>query len=795
MSLGRCIPDMVKRGEIDAARGKRMKDLFDDLETFYGKSMGPDAAAAEASEATLRQLRAEARLKKRQTLLQINRQREAVQDVARFRGKSRYAAVSALLDDDDRAPYRGGNVTTAAQRIEFQMHGRIGEFIERHRNTLLGKPDDPQGLDDVARELAGQASGNERARVFAESLRDTFETLRQRFNSAGGNIRKLDSYALPHRHDALKVRAASKAQWLADITPELDRAKMIDDRTGAPLSDERLAEVLDGIHDTIRTAGLNGEPSTAFRGPGKVASRRAEHRVLHFRDGDAWLRYNAKYGADHSVFNAIMGHIRGMSKDIALMERLGPNPDATVRYLLDAADIAEAKGNDVLVGAVESKSAGRKRAEDLWRYVKGETSVPVVPESVIGRGVLAGTYGARNWNVASMLGSAMISAMSDTHTGVLARKFYGLPDTRALSYYLRQFVPRSKESRDLATRLGAGMHQAAQGMTSTVRLFGEARGPAWTQVMADSTLRVSGLSLWTEKGQEMFVTDLLGALGDVRDRPWDNLPAGMRAAMERNGIDKFDWTAIRQSEPIRTASGTYIDPQAVMDRKAGERLADMVLRGRAAAVIDTSPTSRVAVNFGTTPGTLGGEVIRNSFQFKGFAGALAIKQYRMTMFGALTIQLREIAKGRDPRPMDDWEFWSDALLQGGGLGIAGDLIGVFSNDRIDSVGQFFGGPNVALVTDAVRGVKTALPGKEREDGTYREGNPGKAALRFAKRHLPGTNLWYARLAFERLIIDTLDEQVNPDVELDRARQQRTAEKNHQGFWWAPGSMAPERAPN
>ncbi|WP_308815575.1 hypothetical protein [Sphingomonas sp. GV3] len=85
MSLGNCIPGMVKRGEIDAQRGARMKQLFDELEAFYRRDMGPDAAAAEASEATLRQLTSEARLKKRQTLLQINRQREALKDMDLFK--------------------------------------------------------------------------------------------------------------------------------------------------------------------------------------------------------------------------------------------------------------------------------------------------------------------------------------------------------------------------------------------------------------------------------------------------------------------------------------------------------------------------------------------------------------------------------------------------------------------------------------------------------------------------------------------------------------------------------------
>lgn len=814
MSLGNCIPGMVKRKEIDPARAKRMKDLFEELESYYRRSMGPDAAAAEASEQTLKQLRSEARLKKRQTLLQISRQRDALKDMARFRGGSSYAAVGALLSDNDLAPYRGGNVETAAFRIEAQMHGRISGFIERHRTNLMGKPKDPEGLDNVARELHGQATGDARAKAMAEAIGETFETLRQRFNAAGGNIRKLRGFGLPHHHDALRVRSAGRDQWIADVLPELDRAAMIDERTSLPFTDEGLREVLEGVWETIRTNGLTGEASSAFRGS-KLASRRAEHRFLHFTDGDAWLRYNAKYGASDTPFTAIMNHVSGMSKDIAMMERLGPNPDATMRLLLDHVDRAGAQSDKPIVSAVLGTSGGRKTVEDLWRYVKGETSVPVVPETGAGRFLVSTVHLARNWNVASMLGSAVFSATGDAFTGSLARFAYGMPMTTALEHLVKSFVPRSAADRQLAQRLGAGMQHAARTMQGMARLYGESRGPDWSQQLADGSLRITGLNLWTAKGQEQFVTDMLGALGDVRHLGWDALPGRLREAMERGGIDKFDWQAIRQAEPIRSGGGEYIDHAAIRDSRAADRLMDFVLRGRAAAVIEPSAASQSFVTFGTQGGTFGGEMIRNSIQFKSFAAALIIKQGRMlaslppgqraaaaasfvvgmTLFGAATIQLREVAKGRDPRPMDTQEFWTDALLQGGGIGIAGDLFGVFAGDKLDGVGQFLGGPLWSTASDVARGIKTALP-KERKDGTVREGNPAKAIARLARRNVPVfSSNWYARAAFERMVVDSFEEWGNPDWEADRARSMRFMEERGQEAWWASGDLTPGRAPD
>jgi hypothetical protein len=64
-----------------------------------------------------------------------------------------------------------------------------------------------------------------------------------------------------------------------------------------------------------------------------------------------------------------------------------------------------------------------------------------------------------------------------------------------------------------------------------------------------------------------------------------------------------------------------------------------------------------------------------------------------TIGGALALELKEIAKGKDPRPiprakdpaLEHAEFWGAAMLQGGGWGIFGDFLGSTEN-------RFGGGP-------------------------------------------------------------------------------------------------------
>src|SRR3546814_13832850 len=105
---------------------------------------------------------------------------------------------------------------------------------------------------------------------------------------------------------------------------------MRDPDTGGQLTQVRLSDLLRNTYEAIRTNGLVDEADPGFYTTRKLANRHAEHRELVFKDGDAWMRYDRKYGTGNP-FTAIMGHLRGMSQDIASLERVGPNPDATVR--------------------------------------------------------------------------------------------------------------------------------------------------------------------------------------------------------------------------------------------------------------------------------------------------------------------------------------------------------------------------------------------------------------------------------------------------------------------------------
>ena len=813
MSLPNCLPDLLASGKIrkgDAAAAER---AYNAHYRRLSASMSPDAAAAEASARALAEIDYVNDLRGRRTFLAIEAQRRMDGEIAAHvagGGGNAFGALTRML--------RG--VETATDRIQFQAHAALREFVEKHRRNMTGGNRDGAGMRDVIAERHGRTTGNANAKAFSDAIGQVFDGLVRRFNRAGGDVGYRADFGVPHAHDQLRVRKTPYPIWRDDIVNAIDTARMVDPLSGQAFTPERLEEFLAASYQNIRTGGLTGDGHGAAAG--MLANRRSDHRFFVFRDGEAWLRYNEKYGTG-SPYDAILGHVSGLSRDIALMERFGPNPAASWRRGMDRAAAADAAGALELAGSVKGTSFSAYQAEQMWRYMNGDFSVPVLADGPIAgplhRGALGAVHGARDVITAAFLGSAQLTAISDINTQAFARKMNDLPAMRAATGYLEQLNPFSHADRQEAIRLGLGMRDATRAMLGIARFMGESNGPRWSQIIADDVLRLSGINKFTEAGQRMFGKDYLGRLAAERDMAFDALSPARRAAFERNGISPADWEVMRAAEPHKSGDGThYMDWLAVAKRDQGvsDRMMDMILNETRGAVIAASAETAAITKWGR-PGTLRGEIGANIFQFKSFPLALLMEQSRqvrdvgrrfgprnaaayaaaffigMTAFGAIAQQLREIAKGRDMRPMDNLEFWIDSGFQGGGAGIFGDVVGSFSNDRLNSIYQLLGGPMVGLAEDT----KSMTGGFTPSDAQAERGepaNPGRGVSRFLRRYTPGTSLWWARAALDRMVFDQVQAQIDPDYWNSWQRMERRAEEQGQGEWWERGEMLPSRLP-
>src|SRR6185369_14204204 len=92
------------------------------------------------------------------------------------------------------------------------------------------------------------------------------------------------------------------------------------------------------------------------------ANAGSESRQIHFKDAESYLSYLGKYGGG-SMYDAMLGHIGGLSRDIALVERYGPNPSNQMRLQFDLA----AQADNGL------KRSFGLRPESYWDLISGKT--------------------------------------------------------------------------------------------------------------------------------------------------------------------------------------------------------------------------------------------------------------------------------------------------------------------------------------------------------------------------------------------------------------------------------------
>lgn len=262
--------------------------------------------------------------------------------------------------------------------------------------------------------------------------------------------------------------------------------------------------------------------------------------------------------------------------------------------------------------------------------------------------------------------------------------------------------------------------------------------------------------------------------------------------------------------------------------EAAEKLLEIVYGHAQKAVRGASGASiedRVAFGLTRLPaGTFMGEALRFGLQFKsvplgvfrtqmeiyrsletgGAKAAYAAKTFAYLLaLAAFQQQIKSLLVGQDPSDMDPsteegQKFWMKSLAASGGLGIYGDIIANSETVYGRGMPETLLGPGVSIAADVAafpfssRGlsglVDQAVTGESENDRNY-----GLDALKFARRNaVPLANIWYLKNGFNRLVYDQLQEMIEPGT-IDRHRQRM--ESRGASYWWEPGELTPERAPD
>ncbi|WP_442108689.1 hypothetical protein [Pseudomonas sp. NUPR-001] len=790
----------------------------------------------EAANAAAKELQAEAAKKKQRVALTILAHDRVQNVMAQFpddplKGLDRLLAFAS--------DYPGiMSIESSSRAIRDEAMSSMLEAIDMTRGKLLGLFADEAKARALVQELHGQDSGVPEAKVGAKQFADVANRLRERFNRAGGDVGYLDDWAIPRSHSQLKV-ARAKDQWIADHVQWANRSKYFK-ADGTRMNDAELADFFTNAWETVATGGVNKlEPGRAM-GNGARANRGSESRQIHYRDADAYLAAQAKYG-DKGLMDLMFGHIDRAARDIALIEAMGPNPNHAMRYHTDTAakQMTQAKPEE------KAKIDKRvKRLEQLYTEVAGTREPPA-------SAALASAFDTyRATNVAGKLGSAVITGLSDQGTLALVAKMNGMPVMKVLGNELRMLNPANASHRRLAMRAGLGIDQligslarwGEEGLGTDAEIAG--RAAKWSQAAATKVMQLSGMNAIDAGNRRAFGATMMDVTGDLTRR-FDSMAAleeGDRKLMQQRGITDQDWSVWRLAKPEdwRGAGDQVLTPGSIygisdadltplakqagvsptrLREQAATRLLGMVLDETNMAIPAPGARERAFMHGNNQRGTWSGEIMRSFWQFKSFPVSMIMKHWRRamsqetgwgkagygaalfataTVLGAIATQVNEIASGRDPKNMLDDElggvpglrFGLASMLKGGALSLYGDFL--FSNTTQGGTSALaaFGGPLAGDLETLLnlRGITADAALGDRDADVI-----GARLIQLGKGHLPGANLWYTKAATDHMIFHQLQEYFSPGY---LNRMQRRAQREFgQGYWWEPGEMSPARSPD
>lgn len=823
-SIGGCIDAARAAGELDRARAIALKNTLEDLEVRYAQIMPPQAAAARAAQDIRAAVERGLPARYHSVLAQL-------QSMQRLRARIEASPdpdllLKNMLSHGEGRADTGESVQSVVRAYVRSINAALHEVLDATTENMIGQSRDSQLLMRIIDELHGDDTGDAVARRLADQIRQQQERMREAFNAHGGNIGRLENFGVTHSHDVARMRRAGFAAWRDTIKGRLDWTRIEDFATGEPFArrkgqlppDDVIDRFLRDVFETITTRGWNSREVTMGAQGRALYNRRGDHRVLHFQSGKAWRDYNAEFG-DGDLFSSLVGGLHGIARDVALMRVLGPNPRMGLQFAESLAMQRAGRAADPELEARVESSAALARA--MLAHTDGSANRPV--SSAWG----AFFSGARSALTSIQLGSAILSAPTDLATLTMAARHMGMNPANVLGRHVQLMA--SSATRQTAARMGYVADTLADAGANTSRYVGEMWVPNLARRLAGFTMRASGLSFWTDMARTAFQMEFAGALADMAPRAFAELPEPIRRAFAARGLTPADWDALRAPELLFTAENgaTFLSPfhwlerQTTLPRDQAEGIAmrlQMLVEEQMEYAVPTANVEGTArMMMGLEPGSIPGELVRSFGMYKSFAVSLTLGQIRrfnaiptrqdrlqyaammgagLLMLGAVSVQLKDLAKGRDPRPMAGegaGKFWMAALFQSGGLGIFGDFFSAETSRAGGGVAETLAGPVAGLGGDVVRlaaGPIGAMAAGE-------DPRIGRNLVNFARQNTPVfSSLWYARAAYDRVVADNFQRLVDPEAEANWRRQERARENNFGNrIWWDRGAALPFRAPD
>lgn len=586
--------------------------------------------------------------------------------------------------------------------------------------------------------------------------------------------------------------------WRDYTLPKLDH-----DRTFLGLDSDGVEKFMKSVWEGLTTGTHGPGPGmkdAAFSGPGNLAKRLSEERVLHFADADTWMDYNKEFGVGR-WHEQIEGNLIKAGHDFALLDRWGTNPRA--EYENDIQRTAR-KFRDTDNRGVAALEASRSKLMHEFGYLDGTSDRPWNAQvSEVFRGL-------RNIETMAHLGSVNFThgfGAFVTKAGELKYHGAGLLERywNTFSSFWNGPRGRGEDMRHAYDLLGSGYDGQHLHYLSQFSL--DDSGPGMLARGAAMTMRSTGLTYVLNAQKAGTRAFMARTLGKLVDRGFGDLPEPIQRDFHQYGISSMEWDAMRAAPDHTQVSGrTWLTPDAPLragpidagngtdlytDKMRRETALKMHVYYNDAAdkgIIQPGIAEKTLLG-GTHAGTPTGDLVRAVTQFKLWPiaatrqvlgrewygrpdastasrlGGIMSVVVASTVLGYLRDTTRDLMNGREPADPRNLRILSHALMSGGGMGIMADLFFGELPKTAQSAFSTIGGP-LAGAAYQFKSIfdnmaSAAVHGDMSTDKGHPLHNVGAETTKAALDNAPLVNIWWVRAALNYAFLYHLQEWMNP----------------------------------
>lgn len=697
----------------------------------------------------------------------------------RHHPKGPASGVKGMLWIDRKELSQTAGVESDINTISAGYHGKLIDILEEFMPRKFGFDINKANHIELLKAIRLEKTDPKFAKM-ASALAEVVESIRIRFNAAGGNIKKLKDWGILLHHDPHLVGKKGYDEWHNDILKELDLETM--GLVGADTKKE-----FKSVYDAIKSEGIIPMKIGMFKGAQAISNRHQVSRYFKFKNAESQYRYMDKY-SDSTIYTSITDYITTLSQEIGLMERFGPNPDLGWKNVLDSAK------KDA---AISGKKESFNKAENAWEELIGRTAPKMSTRTFANRAA-----SVRNVSAGLHLPGAALSALPDVMMNTMTSKYNGLPAMKVMTRFISNLSHMSATDRKFAAKLHMPLMFMLDSAHSAMR-FADVAGHKASARFASSIMRGSGLNHWTIAGKMAFHFEFMSQLAN---KSWDSR---LKKSMKRYGITKGDQEKIKASKKINKEGVEYLDPE-VLPRATMERVVAMVISETKYAVPEGDVLVRAILHQGSRKGEVGGELIRSTFpMFKNFTATIIANHWARALYGfegskssrvayamatmigmwtigAMVFQLKEISKGRKPVAWDNPNLWKEAAWHSGIFSVIGDVMNSDSRRYGQSLIDFLGGPIAGdankILWKGILGNMDDMLDSEKRLGEIIKNMPNRATATAAS-FVP-YQFWYSKLIMERMFLDSMRKLGDPNYDLKKMkREQKYYEKFQNEKWY------------